>query len=92
MIRKITRKLAERRDGMSKVWWSMQDLKERTGYSEDWLKENILLQPRYKKILDIENGGFVYYPEKRGERWCFIASRMEEFLQKHFAEIFRKAI
>jgi phage pi2 protein 07 len=62
----------------------MKDLKEKTGYSEDWLKENILLHPHYKPILDIENGGFVYYPEKKGERWCFIASRMEEFLEKHF--------
>lgn len=75
---------------MNKVWWSMQDLKERTGYSEDWLKENILLHPRYKTMLDIENGGFVYYPEKKGERWCFIASRMEEFLEKHFRDIFMK--
>jgi len=41
-------------------------------------------------MLDIENGGFVYYPEKKGERWCFIASRMEEFLEKHFRDIFMK--
>ncbi|MED4917586.1 DUF771 domain-containing protein [Geobacillus sp. FSL W8-0032] len=68
----------------------MQDLKERTGYSEDWLKEHILLHPRYKPMLDIENGGFVYYPERKGERWCFIASKMEEFLQKHFRDIFTK--
>ncbi|MED4830699.1 DUF771 domain-containing protein [Geobacillus stearothermophilus] len=74
----------------SKVWWSMQDLKEHTGYSEDWLKEHILLHPRYKPMLDIENGGFVYYPERKGERWCFIASKMEEFLQKHFRDIFLK--
>ncbi|QNG60362.1 DUF771 domain-containing protein [Bacillus sp. PAMC26568] len=71
-----------------KMWWSMQDLKIQTGRSEDWLKENILLRPCYKKILDIENGGFVYYPQSRGDRWCFIAARMNEFLDKHFAEIF----
>jgi phage pi2 protein 07 len=77
-------------DNVDKIWWSMHDLKKRTGYSEDWLKENILLHPRYKQMLDIENGGFVYYPERKGERWCFIASKMEEFLQKHFREIFSK--
>jgi len=32
----------------------------------------------------------VYYPEKKGERWCFIASRMEEFLQKYFCDIFMR--
>jgi phage pi2 protein 07 len=72
----------------SKVWWSMADLKAKTGYSEDWLKEHILLKQSYKKILDIENGGFVYYPEKRGEQWCFIASKMEAFLITHFSQIF----
>lgn len=71
-----------------KLWWSMQDLKNQTGRSEDWLKEKILLRQCYKAILDIENGGFVYYPQSRGDRWCFIASRMNEFLEKHFAEIF----
>lgn len=75
-----------------KIWWSMGDLKAKTGYSEDWLKENILLKPVYKKILDIENGGFVYYPVKRGEQWCFIAERMEMFLIKHFAQIFGQKI
>ena len=73
-----------------KIWWTMLDLQQVTGYCDDWLKDNILLKPAYKKILDLENGGFVYYPEKRGEKWLFIASRMQEFLEKHFAEIFRR--
>ena len=72
-----------------KIWWTMKDLEEATGFSDDWLKENILLQPRYKKILDLENGGFVYYPERRGEKWLFIASRMKEFLEKYFREIMK---
>lgn len=71
-----------------RIWWSMADLKEKTGRGEDWLKENILLRPSFKRILDIENGGMVYYPENRGDQWCFIASRMSEFLENHFNEIF----
>lgn len=71
-----------------RIWWTMKDLEQATGYSDDWLKENILLRPYYKKMLDLENGGFVYYPEKRGEKWMFIASRMQEFLEKHFIQIF----
>jgi phage pi2 protein 07 len=71
-----------------KVWWTMKDLEDATGYSDDWLKENILLRSTYKQMLDVENGGFVYYPERRGEKWMFIASRMQEFLEKHFIKIF----
>ena len=74
-----------------KIWWSMSDLEQVTGYSDDWLKEKILLRPEYKKILDIENGGFTYYPEKRGEKWMFIADRMKEFLEKYFVQIFVKS-
>jgi phage pi2 protein 07 len=74
-----------------KIWWTMKDLEQATGYSDDWLKDKILLRPHYKKILDIENGGFVYYPEKRGEKWLFIAYRMEEFLERHFVQIFGRA-
>ncbi|MFJ5713159.1 DUF771 domain-containing protein [Neobacillus sp. NPDC093127] len=66
----------------------MKDLEQATGYSDDWLKDKILLRPAYKKILDLENGGFVYYPERRGEKWLFIASRMQEFLEKYFMQIF----
>nr|WP_209794475.1 DUF771 domain-containing protein [Cytobacillus luteolus] len=75
---------------MQKVWWTMKDLEQVTGYSDDWLKENILLRPAFKKILDLENGGFVYYPEKRREKWLFIALKMQEFLENHFAQIFSK--
>jgi phage pi2 protein 07 len=74
-----------------KIWWTMQDLELVTGYSDDWLKYKILLRPCYKKILDLENGGFVYYPEKRGEKWLFIATRMQEFLEKYFVQIFGRA-
>lgn len=73
---------------MNKIWWTMKDLEQATGYSDDWLKDKILLRPAYKKILDLENGGFVYYPERRGEKWMFVAARMQEFLEKHFIQIF----
>jgi phage pi2 protein 07 len=84
-------KLLKDQQEFKKVWWNMKDLEEATGYKEDWLKENILLQPSFKNILDLDNGGFVYYPEKRGQKWLFIASRMQEFLEKQFVKIFGKS-
>lgn len=74
---------------MKKIWWTMKDLEHATGYSDDWLKEKILLRPCYKKVLDLENGGFVYYPAKRGEKWMFIADKMQEFLEKNFLQIMK---
>jgi phage pi2 protein 07 len=68
----------------------MKDLEQVTGYCGDWLKEKFLLRPSNKKILDLENGGLVYYPEKCGEKWLFIASKMQEFLENYFSEIFIK--
>lgn len=73
---------------LSGVYWSMKDLEERTGRKVEWLKTNLLYIPRFKKILDVNQGGFVYYPERRGQAWSFQAQRMASFLDNNFGEIF----
>lgn len=70
------------------TYWTMQELEEKTNKKRDWLKDNLLYNPRFKKILDVKEGGFVYYPEKRGQTWSFQASKMARFLDDNFAEIF----
>lgn len=70
------------------VYWTMKDLEKRIGKKSNWIKENILYEPRFKKYLDIERGGFVYYPKNQGEHWSFKAKEMAEFLDKNFSEIF----
>ncbi|MFD2682608.1 DUF771 domain-containing protein [Virgibacillus sp. MSP4-1] len=69
-------------------YWSMQDLEERINKKREWIKENILYKPKFKMILDVNNGGFVYYPEKKGQNWSFQANKMAHFLDKNFSEIF----
>lgn len=71
-------------------FWSMKDLERRTNKKQEWLKENVLFQPKFKKILDVENGGFVYYPKKSGEKWAFQAIKMAKFLDENFYLIFKK--
>jgi phage pi2 protein 07 len=71
-------------------WWSMKDLEARTAKKVDWIKENILYVPRFKKLLDVQSGGFVYYPQTRGENWAFQAPQMANFLDKHFSNIYNK--
>lgn len=87
LVKKVELEELKRKELLG-VFWNMKDLEERTGRKHEWLKENILFRPKFKKVLDAENGGFVYYPKKRGETWSFQASKMAEFLDKNFSQIF----
>ncbi len=81
------------KQGLLGRWWSMKDLEERTGRQATWLKENILLVPFYKNLLDIESeqGGCVFYPTPgTGEKWTFQAKAMANFLDTYFPSIFTK--
>lgn len=69
------------------VWWNMKDLERRISREQQWIKEKILYPTRFRKILDTENGGFVFYPKNRGQPWSFKATEMAEFLDKHFQDI-----
>lgn len=73
---------------LSGQYWTMKDLEKRVGKEWRWIKDNILYSPRFKKILDVNNGGFVYYPEGRGKNWSFHASKMAQFLDDNFHLIF----
>ncbi|MCR8852858.1 MULTISPECIES: DUF771 domain-containing protein [Lysinibacillus] len=70
------------------VYWSMVDLENRMGRKKDWIKLNVLFNPRFKSILDINCGGFVYYPQKKGEPWSMHALKMAKFLDENFNDIF----
>lgn len=70
------------------VYWTMKDLQLRINKSDKWIKENILYPTSFKRILDIENGGFVFYPKSQGQTWSFQAGKMSEFLDKNFQRIF----
>ena len=70
------------------VYWSMKDLEKRVNRKSEWIKENILCPTRFKKVLDAENGGFVFYPRSKGQTWSFQASKMAKFLDENFDRIF----
>ncbi|MEK5390174.1 DUF771 domain-containing protein [Margalitia sp. FSL K6-0131] len=70
------------------VYWNMKDLEERTGKKHEWIKENILYPSRFRKVLDVDQGGFVFYPKTKGQTWVFQANKMAAFLDKHFHQIF----
>lgn len=72
------------------VYWTMSDLEKRIGKKQAWIKDNILYPQKFKKQLDVLQGGFVYYPKTKGEKWSFLASKMSQFLEDNFYLIFMK--
>ena len=70
-------------------WWTLQDVLDRTNRSRDWLKNNILFHPRYKKIIDVKNGGFVKFPNGGRDTYLFLPSKTKEFLEDNFSELLR---
>lgn len=70
------------------IYWSMRDLENRTNKKSEWIKENILYPSKFRKILDCDLGGFVYYPKSKGQTWTFQASKMTKFLEMNFSRIF----
>lgn len=78
-------------DQLRGKWWTLADLEARTNRKYLWLRENILEVQKFKKMLDVENGGFVFYPLGRGFEWSFNALPMSKFLDEYFPEIMQEA-
>ena len=77
-------------DRLEGRYWTLRDLEERTGKKHEWLKAHILNHPKFSSVLDVHNGGPVFYPSTKGEKWTFLASEMAEFLEMNFHEIFNR--
>lgn len=75
---------------LSGSYWNMKQLEEKLGRKHEWIKENVLYPTRFRKVLDSENGGCVYYPKIRGENWSFHAVEMARFLDRNFNKIFNQ--
>ncbi|WP_332237887.1 DUF771 domain-containing protein [Sporolactobacillus sp. KGMB 08714] len=69
-----------------KVWWHLDDVRISTGKSTNWIKDNILYQPKFKQELE----KFTHFPSNSGDKWCFLAQPMYDFLSKHFPDFFEK--
>lgn len=70
-----------REQSLSGVYWNMKDLEKKTARKSEWIKENILYPSRFRKVLDSVNGGFVFYPQAKGQNWSFQASKMVSFFR-----------
>lgn len=77
-----------KQESLMGMYWTMKDLEQRINKKHEWIKENILYPSKFRKMLDVKNGGFVYYPEIQGEKWSFLATKMAKFLEENFHVIF----
>lgn len=68
--------------------WTMADLRIWCGNkSIDWLKKNILENPKYsREIGRMEQQGQIIH-KGRGSAWKFKASVMADFLESHWEEL-----
>lgn len=79
LVEKTRLKELEEKEFSGQVF-AMKDFVNRSNRSAKWLKDNILNNPRLIKKLNIENGGFVYYPYSQSDRWLFKAKGLIDFI------------
>ncbi|WP_107838179.1 DUF771 domain-containing protein [Metasolibacillus meyeri] len=73
---------------LSGEYWTMQDLEKKVKKKREWIQDKILYPAKFRKELDSDNGGFVYYPKSKSEQWSFAAVEMSKFLDKNFSKIY----
>lgn len=70
-------------------WWTLKDVLSRINRERDWFKQNVLFNPKYKKRIDVKNGGFVKYPIGGRDSYLFLPSRTKDFLEENFSELLK---
>ena len=71
---------------------SMSDILQMLSVSRPWLLENVLLNQKWRNIIDISrnNNGFVKYPKNQGGRYLFLATKSRKFFEENFSEILKE--
>lgn len=62
----------------------------RIGRSSRWVVDNILNNPKFKKSLDVQSGGFIYYREDGRDSYVMLRSEALEFIEKNFRKIYMR--
>lgn len=65
---------------------SLKELAEHLDCSPQWLKENILFNPRYKNDLK----EFVHYPSASGEKYKIHMKKAFQYFDEHSISIFNR--
>ncbi|MBY5010591.1 DUF771 domain-containing protein [Streptococcus suis] len=72
-------------------YWTLSDVLSQLSVSRPWLLDNVLYKPEIRSQIDIDKNtnGFVKYPQNKGGRYFFLASKTKEYFEKNFKDIFK---
>lgn len=68
---------------------NIKEFSKRVGRSQKWVTENILHNPKFKKRINVQNGGFVYYRKDGRDSYVFLRSEAIKFIENNFREIYK---
>lgn len=68
---------------MQGQWWTLDDVLKHINISRKTFTEKILNNHKYRKQLE----SFVHYPQNKGGKYYFLASKTKEFLEINFKTI-----
>lgn len=67
---------------LSGEYWTMQDLEKKVKKKREWIQDKILYPAKFRKELDSDNGGFVYYPKSKSNNGLLQQWKCPSFLIK----------
>ena len=68
-------------------WVGMDVFTEKSNRSVPTISK-VLRKPDLRKRISVENGGWVYYPNGKGDNWSFHYKEMMEFINNEFYQKF----
>ncbi|MGM0124612.1 hypothetical protein IGI37_001990 [Enterococcus sp. AZ194] len=69
-------------------WKDFNWFKSKTGITKKEVLDDMILKP-FRDELDVENGGFVHYPDCKGDPWKFLKLATENWLETNFNRVYR---
>lgn len=73
-------------------YMTLKEVLEMLSVSRPWFLENVLYKPIIRKQIDIEQNkeGFVKYPQNKGGKYLFLASKTKAFFEQNFSELLKE--
>lgn len=82
MAKKIVSQQPNKNDDFN-GWVGMKEFVKQSNRSSTKISQ-ILYKPSIRKRFDVDNGGWIYYPNGTGDNWSFRFKPMMEFIDERF--------
>ena len=76
---------------LESIWITLDEALENLPFKKAWFRENILIVPKFRKRLDVKNGGCIDFPvSERGGRYKVHREMFRKWCDENLAEVFRE--